>query len=84
MDELRPDLVITQDLCEVCAVSSGDLATACPIGTEVFSMNPRSLADVVVLANSAAKTGAASYGNCPTRLPAARRPCRSKISAPDP
>src|SRR5216684_103917 len=47
MDELRPDLVITQDLCEVCAVSSGDLATACPIETEVFSMNPRSLADVV-------------------------------------
>ena len=41
MDELRPDLVITQDLCEVCAVSSGDLATACPVGTEVFSMNPR-------------------------------------------
>src|SRR5260370_27641628 len=47
MDELRPDMVITQDLCEVCAVSSGDLATACPIGTEVFSMNPRSFDDVV-------------------------------------
>jgi len=47
MDELQPDLVITQDLCEVCAVSSGDLATACPIGTDVFSMNPRSLDDVV-------------------------------------
>jgi len=47
MDDLRPDLVITQDLCEVCAVSSGDLTTACPIGTEVFSMNPRSLDDVV-------------------------------------
>src|SRR5260370_209290 len=47
MDELKPDLVITQDLCEVCAASSGDLATACPIGTEVFSMNPRSLDDVV-------------------------------------
>jgi iron complex transport system substrate-binding protein len=47
MDELRPDLVITQDLCEVCAVSSGDLATACPIGTEVFSMNPRGFDDVV-------------------------------------
>src|SRR6266536_4359852 len=47
MDELLPDLVITQDLCEVCAVSSGDLATACPIGTEVFSMNPRSFDDVV-------------------------------------
>jgi iron complex transport system substrate-binding protein len=47
MDELRPDLVITQDLCEVCAVSSGDLATACPVGTEVFSMNPRTLDDVI-------------------------------------
>jgi iron complex transport system substrate-binding protein len=47
MDELQPDLVITQDLCEVCAVSSGDLATACPIDTEVFSINPRSLDDVV-------------------------------------
>lgn len=47
MDELAPDLVITQDLCEVCAVSSGDLATACPIGTDVLSMNPHSLDDVV-------------------------------------
>src|SRR6266487_1099008 len=47
MEELRPDLVITQDLCTVCAVSSGDLATACPIGAEVFSMNPRTLDDVV-------------------------------------
>jgi len=47
MDELAPDLVITQDLCEVCAVSSGDLATACPLGTDVFSMNPRSFDEVV-------------------------------------
>lgn len=45
--ELKPDLVITQDLCDVCAVSSGDLATACPVGVEVYSMNPRSFADVV-------------------------------------
>ena len=47
MRDLRPDLVITQDLCEVCAVSSGDLSTACPIGVEVYSMNPRSFDDVV-------------------------------------
>jgi iron complex transport system substrate-binding protein len=47
MAQLRPDLVITQDLCEVCAVSSGDLASACPIGTEVFSMNPRGMEDVI-------------------------------------
>ena len=45
--ELEPDLVITQDLCEVCAVSSGDLTTACPIGVEVFSMNQRTLGDVI-------------------------------------
>src|SRR5258708_8931436 len=31
MAELRPDIVITQDLCEVCAASSADVATACPI-----------------------------------------------------
>ena len=47
MDELRPDLVITQDLCDVCAVSSGDLATACPVGGEVYSMNPRTLDDLI-------------------------------------
>jgi len=47
MAELRPELVITQDLCEVCAVSSGDLATACPLGVDVFSMNPRTLNDVI-------------------------------------
>jgi iron complex transport system substrate-binding protein len=47
MSDLQPDLVITQDLCEVCAVSSGDLATACPIGVDVFSMNPRTLDQVV-------------------------------------
>jgi iron complex transport system substrate-binding protein len=47
MDELRPDLVITQDLCEVCAVSSGDLATACPLGAEVLSINPHTLGEVI-------------------------------------
>jgi len=47
LQQLQPDLVITQDLCDVCAVSSGDLSTACPIGVEVYSMNPRSLDDVV-------------------------------------
>lgn len=47
MAQLKPDLLITQDLCEVCAVSSGDLASACPIGTEVFSMNPHDMDDVI-------------------------------------
>jgi len=47
MAGLAPDLVIIQDVCEVCAVSSGDLASACPIGAEVFSINVRTLADVL-------------------------------------
>src|SRR4051794_10362742 len=46
IDELRPDLILTQDLCAVCAVSSADLADACPVGAEVLSLDPRSLGDV--------------------------------------
>jgi iron complex transport system substrate-binding protein len=44
--ELRPDLIVTQDLCAVCAVSSGDLATACPVDAEILSLDPRTLNDV--------------------------------------
>lgn len=47
LDRIKPDLIITQDLCEVCAVSSGDIASACPVGVEVYSMNPRTLTDVI-------------------------------------
>jgi iron complex transport system substrate-binding protein len=46
LDELRPDVLITQDLCTVCAVSSGDLATACPVGAEVISLDPGTLGEV--------------------------------------
>src|SRR6266513_5585336 len=31
MSALDPDLIVTQDLCAVCAVSSGELAAACPL-----------------------------------------------------
>jgi iron complex transport system substrate-binding protein len=43
---LAPDLIVTQDLCAVCAVSSGELATACPVGAEVLSLDPRTLRGV--------------------------------------
>jgi iron complex transport system substrate-binding protein len=46
LEGLRPDIIITQDLCHVCAVSSGDLATACPVGAEIVSLDPHTLADV--------------------------------------
>ena len=47
IEALRPDLIVTQDLCAVCAVSSGELASACPVGAEVVSLDPRTFGDVV-------------------------------------
>jgi iron complex transport system substrate-binding protein len=44
LDELEPDLVITQDLCTVCAVSSGDVIGLCDVQT--LSLNPRTLEEI--------------------------------------
>jgi iron complex transport system substrate-binding protein len=44
LDELEPDLVITQDLCTVCAVSSDDVLRLCE--TETVSLNPRTLEEI--------------------------------------
>jgi iron complex transport system substrate-binding protein len=46
IEELEPDLVVTQDLCNVCAVSGGDVATALPLDVEVLSLDPCTLAEV--------------------------------------
>jgi iron complex transport system substrate-binding protein len=46
IEALEPDLIITQDLCAVCAVSSSGLAAACPVGVKVLSLDPRTLSDV--------------------------------------
>jgi iron complex transport system substrate-binding protein len=46
IERLVPDLIVTQDLCAVCAVSSEDLSTACPLDTEILSLDPRTLEDV--------------------------------------
>ena len=46
IEALAPDLIVTQDLCAVCAVSSGELESACPVGAEVLSLDPRTLAEV--------------------------------------
>jgi iron complex transport system substrate-binding protein len=49
IDELAPDLIVTQELCPVCAVSTEQVGDAvrplarCP---ELLSLDPRSLADV--------------------------------------
>src|SRR5271169_1303187 len=47
--ELAPDLIITQDLCQVCAASPDDLATTLarfPESPEVLCLNPQDLGDV--------------------------------------
>jgi iron complex transport system substrate-binding protein len=44
--ELAPDLIVTQDLCAVCAVSGDDVAAACPVEAEVLSLDPRTLGEV--------------------------------------
>jgi iron complex transport system substrate-binding protein len=49
LEELAPDLIITQDLCHVCAASPDDLATALtrfPVRPEVLCLNPQDLGDV--------------------------------------
>ncbi len=44
--ELRPDIVITQDLCHVCAVSGDDVGRIRSLDAEVISLDPRTVADV--------------------------------------
>ena len=49
LQELQPDLIITQDLCHVCAASPDDLATALARfehQPEVLCLNPQDIGDV--------------------------------------
>jgi iron complex transport system substrate-binding protein len=44
--DLTPDLVITQDLCHVCAVSSEDVTRVRSLEADVLALDPRTLAEV--------------------------------------
>jgi iron complex transport system substrate-binding protein len=49
LESLAPDLIVTQDLCHVCAASPDDLATALTCfdrRPDVLSLNPQDLTDV--------------------------------------
>ncbi|MCX6535654.1 MAG: ABC transporter substrate-binding protein [Actinobacteria bacterium] len=58
--QLAPDVIITQDLCRVCAVSSDDV---CDVGARVISLDPHTIKEVaqsvITLANA---LGVASRG----------------------
>ena len=47
LSELRPDLVLTQGLCEVCAVSVRAVSASLPEGPRVLSLDAGSLAEVL-------------------------------------
>jgi len=47
LDALRPDLIVTQDLCTVCAISSDQLRPVCPVNAQVLSLDPHTLGDIV-------------------------------------
>jgi iron complex transport system substrate-binding protein len=46
VDELEPDLILTQDLCEVCAVSSAEVGRLCHVDAEVVSLDPRTIGEI--------------------------------------
>ncbi len=64
IEALEPDLIVTQDLCPVCAVSSGELASVCPVGADVLSIDPRTLGDVAESVRVLGRRlGAATHGD---------------------
>ncbi len=46
LEELAPDVIVTQDLCTVCAVSGGEVKSLCPVGVDVISLNPATLEEI--------------------------------------
>ncbi len=69
---LRPDLILTQDLCRVCALPAGTVADACRlIGTdaEVLSLDPHTLDEVLDAVGAVGRAAGASV----TRRDAGRR-----------
>jgi iron complex transport system substrate-binding protein len=46
LEQLAPDLIVTQDLCEVCAVSSGEVKRVSRIDVETLSLDPRDLEEI--------------------------------------
>jgi iron complex transport system substrate-binding protein len=46
LDDLAPDLIVTQDLCEVCAVPSGEVKRVARLDVETISLDPRDLSEI--------------------------------------
>ena len=46
IEAIAPDVIVTQDLCAVCAVSSRDVGAMCRVAAETVSLDPRTLAGI--------------------------------------
>jgi iron complex transport system substrate-binding protein len=46
LERLAPDLIVTQDLCEVCAVPSGEVRRVAHVDVETLSLDPRDLREI--------------------------------------
>jgi iron complex transport system substrate-binding protein len=46
LERLAPDLIVTQDLCEVCAVPSGEVRRVAHVDVETLSLDPRDLSEI--------------------------------------
>src|SRR2546430_17673899 len=79
---LKPDLIVTQDLCHVCAASPDDLdvvlGTLSPC-TQIMTMTPRTIADVwndiITVGNATGRTAeaAALVGNLERKIAQLRK-----------
>jgi len=47
IEELRPDVILTQDLCAVCAVSSGTVRDVCASGAEVVAVDAHTIQEIM-------------------------------------
>jgi iron complex transport system substrate-binding protein len=43
---LAPDVIVTQDLCAVCAVSSGEVRAVCDVDAETISLDPHTIREI--------------------------------------
>jgi iron complex transport system substrate-binding protein len=72
VESLEPDLIVTQDLCAVCAVSSGEVREACP-GVDTVSLDPHTLAEIAASVRLLARRlGVAERGDAVARRMQAR------------
>lgn len=64
IERLDPDLIVTQDLCEVCAVSSGEVERLRSVRADVLSFDPRTIAEIEASVTAlAARLGLADRGS---------------------